>query len=57
MIAQSMFDTRQQIGAMAARINTQVVVSEVMPLGNLSSISQEERDVIGAWFHQGAPTE
>lgn len=52
-----MFDTRQQIGAMASRINTQVVVTQVMPLGNLSSITQEERDIIGAWFHQGAATE
>ncbi|MEM9069010.1 MAG: urate hydroxylase PuuD [Myxococcota bacterium] len=52
-----MFDTSQQIGTMAQRINTQVVVSQVMPLGNLTNMTQEERDIIGAWFHQGAAVE
>ncbi len=50
-------DTPQQIAAMAHRINTQVVVSKIMPLGNITNITQEERDIIGAWFHQGASTE
>lgn len=51
-----MFDTREQIGTAASRINTQVVVTKVMPLGNLTGITQEERDLIGAWFYQGAST-
>jgi len=49
-----MFDTRQQIQAAANRINTQVVVTKVMPLANQTGMTQEERDLIGAWFHQGA---
>lgn len=52
-----MFDTRDQIAAAANRINTQVVVTQVMPLGNLTGITQEERDLIGAWFYQGAKTD
>ena len=52
-----MFDTRAQIGTQAQRINTQVVVSGVMPLGNLTNMTQAERDIIGAWFHQGAATD
>jgi uncharacterized membrane protein len=49
-----MFDTRQQIQSVAGRINTQVVVTKVMPLANQTGMTQEERDLIGAWFHQGA---
>ena len=52
-----MFDTKEQIRQMAGRINTQVVVTEVMPLGNQTGITPEERDLIGAWFYQGAPVE
>ena len=52
-----MFDTPQQIGTHAQRINTQVVVSQVMPLGNLTNMTQAERDAIGAWFYQGARVE
>ena len=51
------FDTRQQIGAMAPRINTQAVVSKVMPLQDIHGITQRERDLLGAWFYQGAPIE
>jgi uncharacterized membrane protein len=52
-----MFDTPAQIAAMAARINTQVVVTKQMPLGNMTGITDEERDAIGAWFFQGARTQ
>lgn len=52
-----MLDTPAQIRTMAQRINTQVVVSGVMPLGNSTGMTQEERDLIGAWFHQGASVE
>jgi uncharacterized membrane protein len=49
-----MFDTPEQIGNMAARINTQVVVTQAMPLSNLTGITEEERAIIGAWYRQGA---
>jgi uncharacterized membrane protein len=50
-----MYDTAAQIGQYSQRINTQVVVSGVMPLGDAHGMTQEERDIIGAWYHQGAP--
>ncbi len=51
-----MFDTPAQIGALAPRINSVAVVAETMPLGNMTNITPEERDVIGAWYFQGADT-
>ena len=52
-----MLDTPQQIRDQAARINSQVVVTDTMPLGNVTNMTQEERDLIGAWFYQGAKVE
>lgn len=49
-----MFDTPQQIADRAARINTQVVVTQQMPLSNLTSMTDEERAIVGAWFRRGA---
>lgn len=49
-----MFDQADQIQTLAPRINTQVVVTKQMPLGNMTGITDEERDIIGAWFYQGA---
>jgi uncharacterized membrane protein len=44
------FDTDEQIMADAARIHQQTVVLEVMPIGNLTEMSDHERDLIDAWF-------
>ena len=52
-----MFDTKQQIQTHASRINTQAVVTKVMPLIDAEGITQRERDLIGAWFYQGASIE
>jgi len=27
-----------------------------MPLGNITQMTQEERDLLGAWIAKGAPT-
>ncbi|MDB6049913.1 MAG: rane protein related to purine degradation [Pseudomonas sp.] len=51
-----MFDTAQQIQQMAPRIQAQAVVSQVMPLGNITQMTQQERDLIGTWIDQGART-
>lgn len=48
------FDTEQDILTKASHINTQVVVTKQMPLSNLTGITDEEREAIGAWFYQGA---
>ena len=39
----------------AQRIYQQVIVTRVMPLGNATQITDEERAVIAAWVSAGAP--
>jgi len=39
----------------AQRIYQQVVVTRIMPLGNVTKITDEERAVIAAWVSAGAP--
>ena len=51
-----MFDTPQQIQQQAARIQAQTVTTQIMPLGNITQMTQQERDLIGAWISQGART-
>jgi uncharacterized membrane protein len=51
-----MLDTPQQIQQQAAKIQAQAVASQIMPLGNITQMTQEERDLIGAWIAQGAQT-
>nr|WP_256737506.1 urate hydroxylase PuuD [Pseudomonas sp. dw_358] len=48
------FDTPQQIQALAPRIQAQAVASQIMPLGNMTKMTQEERDLIGQWISKGA---
>src|SRR3954447_915470 len=48
------FDTPQQIAARAADIEQQAVVLKTMPLGNVTHMTQAERDALGAWIRQGA---
>ncbi|MCG4455734.1 urate hydroxylase PuuD [Pseudomonas sp. MMS21-TM103] len=50
-------DTPQQIKAQTAKIQAQAVASQVMPLGNITQMTQDERDLIGAWIAQGAQIE
>ncbi|PSL95373.1 urate hydroxylase PuuD [Pseudomonas sp. R9.37] len=51
-----MFDTPQQIQQLAPRIQAQAVTSQIMPLGNITQMTQQERDLIGTWINQGART-
>jgi uncharacterized membrane protein len=51
-----MFDTPDQIRQNAPRIQAQAVTSQIMPLGNITQMTQQERDLIGAWIVQGAQT-
>jgi uncharacterized membrane protein len=39
------------------RIYQQVIVTRIMPLGNLTKITDEERAVIAAWIKAGAKPE
>ena len=45
-----MFDTDDQIRSEAQRIHQQTVVLKAMPIGNLTQISEEERNYIDAWY-------
>ena len=51
-----MFDTPEQIRLQAARIQAQAVASQIMPLGNITQMTQQERELVGAWITQGAQT-
>jgi len=44
------FDTDEQIVAEADRIHQQTVVTRVMPIGNLTAMTDEERQIIDAWY-------
>jgi len=45
-----MLDTDEQIMAQAARIHQQTVVTRVMPIGNLTSMTDAERQIIDQWY-------
>ena len=47
------FDTPEQILAAADRIEQMAVLTDAMPLGNVTEMTQEERDTLGAWIRQG----
>ena len=44
------FDTDEQIVADADRIYQQTVVTRVMPIGNLTAMTDEERQILGEWY-------
>ena len=50
-----MFDTQAEIVANARRAYEQVVVTKAMPLGNVTGMTDAERDLIGRWVRSGAP--
>ena len=45
-----MFDTDEQILNDAARIYQQTVVTRIMPIGNLTAMTDDERQIIEQWF-------
>jgi uncharacterized membrane protein len=47
-------ETDAQIVAEALRIHQQTVVTRVMPIGNLTNITEEERRLIDRWYRSGA---
>jgi uncharacterized membrane protein len=48
------FDTAQEIKAQASGIEQQAVQTRTMPLGNVTGMTQAERDLLGRWIAQGA---
>ena len=51
------FDTPEQIVGRAQQIYQQAVVTRNMPLGNLTGITEAEREVLAAWVQGGARPE
>jgi len=49
------FDTPAEIQAKAQRILDRAVTTKTMPLGNLTGITDSERDVLRRWVAAGAP--
>ncbi len=45
-----MLDTDEQIMAQAERIHQQTVVTRVMPIGNLTAMTDAERQIIDQWY-------
>jgi uncharacterized membrane protein len=45
-----MFDNDEQILAEADRIHHQTVVTRVMPIGNLTAMTNEERHIVEQWY-------
>jgi uncharacterized membrane protein len=48
------FDTPEEIRLHARNIEQQAVLSKIMPLGNLTGMTEEERRLLGAWVEAGA---
>ena len=51
------FDSAQEISSWADKIHEQVVVTKLMPLANLTKITEEERSVLARWYASGAKTD
>ena len=49
-------DTPEQIAPRPQLIEEQAVDSQAMPLGNVTGMTDEERELLGAWIAQGADT-
>jgi uncharacterized membrane protein len=49
------FDTPDQIKAAAPRIHQQTIATQAMPIGNLTRMTDEERQLLGKWLAEGAP--
>ena len=47
-------DTPEEIKAEAQAIEQQAVQTKAMPLGNVTGMTQAERDILGRWIAQGA---
>ena len=50
-------DTPDQIKAAAQRIHQQTIATPAMPIGNLTQMTDEERQLLGKWLAEGAKTQ
>ena len=49
-------DSTESVKQHAQAIYQQVVVQKIMPMGNATGITEDERALIGRWFQAGAVT-
>jgi uncharacterized membrane protein len=49
-----MLDTPEQVKAAAQRIHQQTIATQAMPIGNLTKMTEEERQLLGKWLAAGA---
>ena len=52
-----MFDTAAQLKANAQKVLAQAVLTDAMPLGNMTEMTPDERARLGAWIRAGTPDE
>lgn len=52
----AMMDSAEQIKLLVPKIQAQAIASKVMPLGNITQMTEDERSLIGRWIQQGART-
>ena len=45
-----LLDNEQDLEAMAPRVYQSVVVTRTMPLGNLTGMTDEERELLARWY-------
>ena len=50
-----MFDSTEELKSHATRVLAQTVLSDVMPLGNETGMTDDERQLLGAWIRAGTP--
>lgn len=48
-------DTPEQIQSLAALIKARAVDQKIMPPGNVTGMTDEERALLGRWVDAGAP--
>jgi uncharacterized membrane protein len=53
----TMFDTAQQIKRQVQKINARAVLTQTMPLGNKTEMTDDERALLRDWIAQGALTD
>jgi uncharacterized membrane protein len=51
-----MLDTPERIAQLAQKIHQQTVLAKVMPPGNVTGITDDERAIIAAWYGSVAAT-
>jgi uncharacterized membrane protein len=49
-----MMDSAEQIKLLVPKIHAQAIASNIMPLGNITQMTEAERSLIGVWIEQGA---